>query len=1263
MKKAGKIILFTAIVAVLAVILTACGLLGGGTDSGKTTTSNDPVPVEKMKVKGEIAELYYSSEIDMICWTNVTDATYYIVTVNNEAPTTTYNCAYSNIPRGDCTFSVVAVRNNNTKTATKTANFTHRTVGEITIDNVEGKASWTAVEGATGYKVTLTPSYGDRIEKTVTTTYFELTDVNDSRTYSLAVKPILQNGLVTVSYSSFDNIQRARVTSFYYNGNYERFEGGADSDDTVTYTNHLQIGDAEPVTFTGRLYPYVPTQDVEIKYYATSDKSNVLRSETVEFTIDYIEPIDNLTFDGTTFMWGEEKSEENEGAYDYYFIYFEKSADLRTGVQVQGQSYAVTMRDVAAGSAATAYVVPNAFFNQYASRSNEIKIYRRGAQLELNFETSEYRLYGSTEEGKNIFSLTGGRYDEALVAEGGGFRLTLTGAEETVVDLPTEENAYTASYGGFLFETPGEYTITATLLYDLDEDVVLFGDELTSTYTITRAAPLTEVELVSYETNPYLKCKGTIGFIDRIDTKGGVTADPIKVDLKNARVIDGYTYIGLPKENDSQKQVEYSVTVYSRADKISLYDYTSWQRSQVRSMTLRSLTGQTVTYKVNGTVKMDTLSLNGFTNKMVWDYDEGWCSDLYKTTFKANNGKTLYTLYDDCNPFGLIAGIFGDVDSIGKHTEQSAPEATITAFDNLATLFATFMANYSVPTDGSDYMPSVTGSALTDYTAFYNKAIEIYNDSMLTFTKNLGGDVSKGALIGLNRPYSMVFGGGINPSQINLQTLAANLFGFASASDFAGYAQDLADLCESNETVALENGSFYTENGFFIFPIAVKNNLYPTVLTYVIVGSDGLVSVWLNDVVNALKATHFNEDYDTIFAVENKLYCKNLLFVTGRLAVETLISMTYKDAEGKTHRLETIRTLERELDFTDYADEGTFLYGGTVMIWIGGDPNNNVFSCAQARTKSITQLPAPVLNFYASTTDYLLAKAQRNESMDTEGYKTGDADSIDDYDIIGGGNVQFTEDHIGQEIKFRYRSLSNFVLRSMWSTYTVEAPATGSAITLNSGTNKGVATKTISWTAKDNYTSYKYSITGGMTKEETVDVTYTANLSTALQNAGRSTFNIRVEAIGHIEGNVVYFQKRIVDEDFCTVKLEATRLKREGSDEVDHSKLAYNVAASPDSVAIHPLYLTVTVRNTGNTVKRMDSSSQETSNLDLTSMAEQVAAEMPGGANATKYLVVSIEINMNEDTILRNKAFLLNNRFVQYVDRYPNNGSPTYSGQ
>ena len=289
-----------------------------------------------------------------------------------------------------------------------------------------------------------------------------------------------------------------------------------------------------------------------------------------------------------------------------------------------------------------------------------------------------------------------------------------------------------------------------------------------------------------------------------------------------------------------------------------------------------------------------------------WDYDQinqsieerflpfgsnrGWCSDAQEDHVEGYDEIEVTVKYDDCNPFGVVSEKFGKITSLSMHAMEEVSDSVKTAFDSLGESFAAYMANFEIPTDGTEYIPPVKGAALRSYTAFYKQAFETFKGSLFDVTKSANNDLARSAVIGANHPYSMVFGTEGSLEDIDLHTVIAHLFGFDSKKEFmdcaeklalmyAKYRTDLANDVPVNK--ALENGCFLAKNKSFIFPIAIRNGVFPEILIYVIVDAEGRVSVWVNDIIAALWSTNFNEDYHIEKVINNELYCKNRLFIKG----------------------------------------------------------------------------------------------------------------------------------------------------------------------------------------------------------------------------------------------------------------------------------------------------------------------------------------------------------------------------------------------
>jgi len=267
-----------------------------------------------------------------------------------------------------------------------------------------------------------------------------------------------------------------------------------------------------------------------------------------------------------------------------------------------------------------------------------------------------------------------------------------------------------------------------------------------------------------------------------------------------------------------------------------------------------------------------------------------YCSATHERQTAGYNGSQITLVYDDCFPFGMIAGDFGEIENLTTHTEDLVGNEILSEFDTLATLYASFINACSIPSDGSAWNRTLEGESVTAYTPFFEKAMRLYNYySFVKETKVVSTTLGESALIGVTHPYAMAFGRETDPQSTDYGKVISELFGFSTEEEFEtqakalvnGYADYSAKLAEGKEVnAAWENGCFHTSNGSFLFPIAFQSES-TVLLTYVIISADGELSVWINDIAAALKATNYDASHYTSEKVRNEIYCKNVLFVTG----------------------------------------------------------------------------------------------------------------------------------------------------------------------------------------------------------------------------------------------------------------------------------------------------------------------------------------------------------------------------------------------
>ena len=266
-----------------------------------------------------------------------------------------------------------------------------------------------------------------------------------------------------------------------------------------------------------------------------------------------------------------------------------------------------------------------------------------------------------------------------------------------------------------------------------------------------------------------------------------------------------------------------------------------------------------------------------------------WCSDTFQRNVTGYNESNVILTYDDCYPFGMIAGDFGDISSLTAHTSDLVGYVIKDTFDLLAGSFDAFTAHLEIPTDGMKQTITAQGETLNAYASFFETAAKLYNYySFVPAIKNTVTPLEKSATVGINYPLSTIFGVD-NAQSVNYQSALARLYGFTSEEAFVTCAQALADTYRSyavdlkkgsQPIEALENGCFHTENDSFVFPIALRNES-AFLLTYVIVDAVGRVSIWVNDVPALLRAINYDASTYSGGTVNNETYCKNILFVTG----------------------------------------------------------------------------------------------------------------------------------------------------------------------------------------------------------------------------------------------------------------------------------------------------------------------------------------------------------------------------------------------
>ena len=611
MKRRLSIVLFCALVAILAAIFSSCTFFGRKYN-GKPNSNGASLEVEDMPVKGTIGgEIYYEPERDGIVWDAVPDADYYLVKFGSEDVARRFNGNFAGVTyfSGDNVFSVFAVRGNQTKTEVKTQEFS-KTELNLALDKAADSVTWTGDENATEYKIVITnadvKNAGTNFTVEGSATKAPLTFITSDYRYYVSVRSVMGKGTHLPAEGFMSDVRRVRSETFFYNGYTGSFLGFPDPipGENATYTHHVTIGE-DSRDITERSLGYRPTGgDFTASLYTESNRANYLNSVKQTITVVEKEPVTGLACDANGILtWKEAKDA------DGYRLWVNgvdsagadtNSLDLKKSLPV--------------GTLGVLSVTPYYFVNAYSAASDTISVFRRGSALKLEFFSHEPN-FG--EVGENRFTVTSRSIDTELK----GVRFTVTGAENLTrdVDFASEGEVRNTSlvYKGFDFAAAGDYTITVTPRYELPAGTISIGEDSSASYAVTRLPDLTNVEVRNVEGSGKIFVAGaTGGYVDIIDNVAEKKLDrsqPAKSGLE-------YYFDLFERTNTAAHAQTYSYSLYNSAYRVGTYEYYSWERGGLESMTLRSLGKADVSYRLVGKVTDITYNVNDDT--ISWGYDE-----------------------------------------------------------------------------------------------------------------------------------------------------------------------------------------------------------------------------------------------------------------------------------------------------------------------------------------------------------------------------------------------------------------------------------------------------------------------------------------------------------------------------------------------------------------------------------------------------------------------------------------------------------------
>lgn len=224
--------------------------------------------------------------------------------------------------------------------------------------------------------------------------------------------------------------------------------------------------------------------------------------------------------------------------------------------------------------------------------------------------------------------------------------------------------------------------------------------------------------------------------------------------------------------------------------------------------------------------------------------------------------------YCDCDSFSLFRGSEAVESALAADT-TNVSDSLVNYYDYLSAYYYYFINTYVMIEGANEWqLPIVSGNPYT-YNYYYNfvsYAKNIFDNSELLLTKNVGYTLDSGAVIGLNEDFTITYGS--DRTLADFRAVIAELFGFSDAEEFLDCASRIADAYQVNALGAAlgsvserlkYKGAIYTQTGAFFLPFVWESQLSDTpVLAFVIVEEEGRISVWLQNAEAAFKATNYD---------------------------------------------------------------------------------------------------------------------------------------------------------------------------------------------------------------------------------------------------------------------------------------------------------------------------------------------------------------------------------------------------------------------
>ena len=188
----------------------------------------------------------------------------------------------------------------------------------------------------------------------------------------------------------------------------------------------------------------------------------------------------------------------------------------------------------------------------------------------------------------------------------------------------------------------------------------------------------------------------------------------------------------------------------------------------------------------------------------------------------------------------------------------------IGAFDDISKSLEEFLTNYSIDGNVNEWTLGVDDENYSDYSELFDKFKNLSDKSYVAIGNC--NDIAKSAIVGIDKPFVITAGSTLSYEEA-LSTVSI-LLGFKETETFISEAQNVANLLLQNSKGVSPDmidrlkyaGTIYTENGSFILPFMFKNSLDETVLSYVNIDENGMISVWVDDIDKAFRFAGLDGD-------------------------------------------------------------------------------------------------------------------------------------------------------------------------------------------------------------------------------------------------------------------------------------------------------------------------------------------------------------------------------------------------------------------